>query len=63
MYKIKSLSQSPCYHCPVEKDCERKCKKNPAFYDIVDMVFGDYNFNREECPLYIAITAKVEDNG
>lgn len=58
MKRIKSLSESPCFQCPVEKECYKKIKINSRFGEIKDMVFGNRNINQKDCPLYIAITCK-----
>lgn len=58
MKRIKSLSESPCYKCPVEKKCYKKIEDRPNFGEIKDMVFGNTQIKRKDCPLYIALTCK-----
>lgn len=58
MNRIKSLSESPCYKCPVEKKCYKKIRERPNFGEIKDMMFGNTHIKREDCPLYIALTCK-----
>ena len=40
MRRIKSLSESPCYHCSQENNCYKKIRNNPQFGEIKDMMFG-----------------------
>lgn len=58
MRRIKSLSESPCYHCSQENNCYKKIRNNPQFGEIKDMMFGNTQAKREDCPLYIALTCK-----
>ena len=58
MNRIKSLSESPCYKCYVESKCYKKIRNNPQFGEIKDMVFGNSQIKRKDCPLYIALTCK-----
>lgn len=55
--KITSLSESPCWTCFVGDECSARRKKNRNLDSIVDMVWDKADYNRENCPLYIAITA------
>ena len=58
MNRIKSLSESPCFKCPVETKCYKKIRANPQFGEIKDMMFGNSKIDRVDCPLYIALTCK-----
>ncbi len=59
MKRIEKLSDSCCFNCPVEKECEVLLEKNMNFHDIKTMVFGKKEYNRESCPLYIGLTCEV----
>lgn len=58
MKRIKSLSESPCYKCPVESKCYKKIRNNPQFGEIKDMMFGNTQTQRKDCPIFIALTCK-----
>lgn len=57
MTRIESLSQSPCSNCGVSVECGKKVKRNSKFEEIVDVVYGNRDFDFHDCPLYIALTA------
>lgn len=57
MNKIKHVKDSPCWDCNVANDCSLKRLKNRNLDVIVDMVWGQADYDRKNCPIYIAITA------
>ena len=62
MKRITKLSESACYCCPVASKCSLKRMKNFHFDEIYDMVWADAEYKREDCPLFIALTApEMED--
>lgn len=58
MKRIENLSESPCYQCHCESECNKKIKRNPAFGEIRDGVFGNADFDYHECGIWIALNAK-----
>ena len=39
MKRIKSLSESPCYQCHYELECDEKIKRSPVLSQIRDEIF------------------------
>lgn len=62
MYKlINSLTESPCFDCPVRLECNKKVKKVPALQEIVEYVWPKKEFDRENCSLLNCI--QIEQKG
>lgn len=55
--RIQSLSESPCYQCHCEWECDKKIHRVSILADIRDDVFGKANFDYHECPIWIALNA------
>lgn len=55
--KIKSLKDSPCWDCPVGYECSKKRMRNRNLDPIVDMVWDKADYDRKDCPIWIAINA------
>lgn len=62
MKTITKLCESPCYQCPLASKCTEKRLVNYNFVEIYHMVWADSEYKREDCPLYIALTANIEEN-
>lgn len=61
MNRIKSLSESPCTECDYLKQCDDAVDKNPQFACIKDNVFGNADFDRKDCGLWIALNCRYGD--
>lgn len=59
--KISCLKESPCSHCGTKNKCDIKVSKNQRFQEIIDYVMPKADYDFHDCPLYIALTAKVKD--
>lgn len=57
MKRIKSLSESPCYKCGCDCECDMKIMKSPDIGVIKDKMFGDANADFHECGIWIALNA------
>ena len=55
--RIQSLSESPCYQCHCECECNKKIKHNPVLGEIRDGVFGNADFDYHDCGIWIALNA------
>ena len=55
--RIKKLSESPCYKCHCEWECNKKIKRNHILGDIRDGIFGNADFNYHDCGIWIALNA------
>lgn len=55
--KIKSVKDSPCWDCPVGYECSQKRIRNRNLDPIVDMVWDKADYDRKDCPIWIAINA------
>lgn len=55
--RIKHIKDSPCWNCLVKNECSQKRMKNRNLDAIVDMVWGKANYDRKDCPIWIAINA------
>ena len=55
--RIQSLSESPCYQCHCEWECDKKIKHNSILGDIKDGVFGNADFDFHDCGIWIALNA------
>lgn len=55
--KISHVTDSPCWNCQVQKECSLKRLKNRNLDIIVDMVWGQADYDRKDCPIWIAINA------
>lgn len=58
--RIKNLKQSPCYQCGLQDECIKKCKKINEYWEIVDAVMPNADFNYKECPLWIVLNIEKE---
>lgn len=57
MKRIKSLSESPCYQCHYELECDEKIKRSPVLSQIRDEIFINSDFDYHECGIWIALNA------
>ena len=57
MKRIKNLSESPCYQCHCEWECDERIKKNSVLDTIQSNIFPDADFDYHDCPIWIALNA------
>ena len=55
--RIQNLSESPCYQCLCELQCDEKIKHNYIFEDIKNEIFANADFDYHECGIWIALNA------
>lgn len=53
--RIKSLSESPCYQCGVQKDCIEKIHRCRCLQEIFDSVFAKADYDFHNCSMYNVI--------
>lgn len=58
--RIKTLKESPCYQCGVEKKCLEKIRRCKCLQEISDYVMPRADFDFHNCSLYKVI--KLEEN-
>ena len=57
--RIARLNESPCFGCNAKGYCEARIKADSRLGDIKTMVFGDKNFDRKDCPIWIAFNCPI----
>lgn len=55
--KITKLSESPCWACFAADECSARRLRNRNLDPIVDMVWDKADYDRKDCPIWIAINA------
>lgn len=58
--RIERLSESPCYQCGMNKECEEKVARCQILQEIVDYVEPRADFNYKECSLWRVL--QIEGN-
>ena len=57
--RIKKLSESPCYQCGMQEQCENKVCGRTELQTIVGNVFCDSEFDYHNCSLWMVL--KMEE--
>ena len=55
--RIRSLSESPCFQCGCDNECDKKISRNYKLGVIKDNIFGNREFDYHKCGIWIALNA------
>lgn len=61
MKRINDITESPCYKCEVVENCNRRCYKSVEVDMIKLSVCYDAEYDKRDCPIYIAETAFITE--
>ena len=59
-YRITKLSQSACYNCPYEVQCEDRVNQCHSLQAIVDYVFPRKGLTHKDCTIAIVIKGEIQ---
>lgn len=54
--RMCTLSESPCYNCPLTDKCADKIKRSPVLSQVRDVMFGNVETDYQNCMIYISLT-------